>query len=179
MVNDEGQLYTLEGLSAALIMIVTMYLVLGTTSIYTPGDTHITDMQLEQIGSDVLEIMDTPSNISEESELEVFVRDWNWTGFDSTFRDYLRNTAGIQSTGLDNTLQYRAMLYYSNTTDVIKNYPIDDAKTQTYNGREPAVKVTRLVSVREDGVIKSKITDGKFSDNRTVLLEVLLWRGGT
>jgi hypothetical protein len=83
MVNDEGQLYTLEGLSAALIMIVTMYLVLGTTSIYTPGDTHITDMQLEQIGSDVLEIMDTPNSVSVtgESELEVFIRNWDVAGF--------------------------------------------------------------------------------------------------
>ncbi|MCC7566269.1 MAG: hypothetical protein KO206_08345, partial [Methanomicrobiaceae archaeon] len=60
MVNDAGQLYTMEGIAAAIIMILTAYIIVSTASIYTPGDTHITDMQLEQLGSDVLAMMDTP-----------------------------------------------------------------------------------------------------------------------
>jgi hypothetical protein len=59
MVNEEGQLYTMEGVAAGIIMLLTAYIVVSTTSIYTTGDTHIPDMQLEQLGSDVLAMMDT------------------------------------------------------------------------------------------------------------------------
>ena len=51
MVNCEGQLYTMEGIAAAMIMIFTIYLVMSTTTLYTPGDSHINDMQLEQTGN--------------------------------------------------------------------------------------------------------------------------------
>ena len=64
MVREGAQLYTMEGVAAGLIMLLTTYLVLGSTSVYTPGDTHITDMQLEQVGSDILKIMDTPTNLT-------------------------------------------------------------------------------------------------------------------
>ena len=47
MKDTDGQLYTIEGISAGLIMIMTAYLVVNATSVYTAGDTHISDMQLE------------------------------------------------------------------------------------------------------------------------------------
>ena len=46
MVNCEGQLYTMEGVAAAILMVFTMYLVMSTATTYTPGDAHISDMQL-------------------------------------------------------------------------------------------------------------------------------------
>jgi len=62
MINSDGQLYTIEGFAAALIMIMTAYLVVNATSVYTSGDTHISDMQLEALGSDALTMMATPTN---------------------------------------------------------------------------------------------------------------------
>ena len=62
MVNSEGQLFTIEGIAASLIMLMTAYLVLNATSVYTPGDTHINDMQLEVIGNDALKMLNTPEN---------------------------------------------------------------------------------------------------------------------
>ena len=70
MVNDSGQLYTMEGVAAGIIMLLTVYIVISTTSIYTPGDTHIPDMQLEQLGSDVLAMMDTPDTNGTKSAPE-------------------------------------------------------------------------------------------------------------
>jgi hypothetical protein len=64
MVNYDGQLYTIEGVAAGLIMLMTAFIVVGTTSVYTPGDTHITDMQLEQMGSDALHMMNAPNSSS-------------------------------------------------------------------------------------------------------------------
>ncbi len=61
MVNDEGQLYTIEGIAAAALILTTVYLVLNSTMVFTPGDTHVYDMQLEQIGNDVLAVMDQPT----------------------------------------------------------------------------------------------------------------------
>jgi len=59
MVTEEGQLYTIEGITAAILMVLTAYFILNSTSILTPGDTHISDMQLEQLGNDALKMMDT------------------------------------------------------------------------------------------------------------------------
>ena len=71
MVRDErGQLYTMEGIAAALIMLATIYLVINATSVYTAGDTHISDMQLEALGSDALMMIDQAPNSSMESPLQ-------------------------------------------------------------------------------------------------------------
>ncbi len=71
MVRDEqGQLYTMEGIAAALIMLATIYLVINATSVYTAGDTHISDMQLEALGSDALMMMDQAPDSSMESPLQ-------------------------------------------------------------------------------------------------------------
>ena len=51
MVNSDGQLYTIEGIAAGILMITTAYLILSTTSIFTVGDTHISDMQLSNSGT--------------------------------------------------------------------------------------------------------------------------------
>ena len=64
MRNTDGQLYTIEGIAAALIMIMTAYLVVSATSVYTAGDTHISDMQLEALGTDALKVMDARSHLS-------------------------------------------------------------------------------------------------------------------
>ena len=76
MVNDGAQLYTIEGVSAALIMLLTAYIVVGATSVYTPGDAHISDMQLEVLGTDALVMMDTPPNSTvTESPLRQIIKD--------------------------------------------------------------------------------------------------------
>ena len=67
MKNSDGQLYTIEGFAAALIMIATAYLVVNATSVYTAGDTHISDMQLEALGTDALKVMDIPVSRDEHS----------------------------------------------------------------------------------------------------------------
>lgn len=64
MKNSDGQLYTIEGFAAALIMLMTAYLVVNATSVYTAGDTHISDMQSEALGSDVLKMMGTSPSVS-------------------------------------------------------------------------------------------------------------------
>jgi len=159
MVNDSGQLYTMEGIAAGLVMLLTAYLILSTTSIYTPGDTHIPDMQLEQLGSDVLAMMDTPDKEGTKSDLETFIGTNNDTDFNSTFLRY----CNAKAIGADN-LHMSANVTYRGDDDQIKEHLLVEPD-ETWTGRESAVRVTRWVQLDHYG-----------SRPRAVLVEVLLWR---
>ncbi|MDD1676884.1 MAG: hypothetical protein LUQ40_04010 [Methanomicrobiales archaeon] len=175
MVNDEAQLYTLEGIAAAIIVVVTMTLVLGTTSIYTPGDTHITDMQLEQLGSDTLRLMDTANSTGARSDLEMIVATYdNRTYFEDLFRGYIRQASG----GADSSLQFSAsVLYRDDDFGNITSYPL--IETQRFSGREPAIRVTRWVQLETRPAGSLPVPHNTLMDAReqVVLVEVLLWRG--
>ena len=164
MVNDAGQLYTMEGIAAGLIMILTAYIVVSTTSIYTTGDTHIPDMQLEQLGSDVLAMMDTPDSNGGENQLVEFVHNNNSIEFNETFLRY----CNAKTDGTRDNLHMSASVTYRENSE-IKERPLV-APDETWTGRESAVRVTRWV----------QLTEGPPNpyENRlqAVLVEVLLWR---
>jgi hypothetical protein len=172
MVNDEGQLYTIEGIAAAALILTTVYLVLNSTMVFTPGETHIYDMQLEQIGNDVLAVMDQPTTLdttkgpSTQSLLEEYVENYDKDGFRDKFREYSNTTTGTE---YDN-IQFNSNISYNDMGQVKS---ISFAKTGDYY-RENAVKVTRWVNI--DGSI-TKIPADLEPRKQTVLLEVLLWRG--
>lgn len=168
MVDDSAQLYTMEGIAAALIILATAYLVAGTTSVYTPGDSHITDMQLEVLGNDVLTVMDTPGNGSTtESNLTRYIDTWNYGGFNAEFGSLLNaKTAGTD------TLQFSANVSYRDGDDV-ETAPF--TQTQEMTGYEQAVRVTRLVDV--PAAAGTRPTDCPLETReQVVLVEVLIWR---
>ncbi len=161
MVNDAGQLYTMEGIAAGLIMILTAYIVVSTTSIYTTGDTHIPDMQLEQLGSDVLAMMDTPDSNGGENQLVEFVQNNSSTEFAETFLRY----CNAKTDGTRDNLHMSASVTYRENSE-IKERPLV-APDETWTGRESAVRVTRWVQLDQN-------SNGERA--RAVLVEVLLWR---
>jgi hypothetical protein len=169
MVDSGGQLYTIEGVSAGVIMLLTAYIVLGATSIYTPGDTHISDMQLEQLGSDALRMMNTPVNGTiAKSPLQTMIEadPSDGTGFKTGFLNYCNNMTGSQT----ENLQFSASVTYRNINDgQIESYPL--AATRNLTGGEHAVKVTEWV------IPNKKFTGSNVVKNRAALVEVLLWRG--
>lgn len=170
MVSSEGQFYTMEGIAAAVLMVITASLVMSTTSIYTPGDTHIQDMQLEQLGNDALKVMDTPSEAGTNSTLEDFVRNWDIAGFKNEFHRL------INERGSGN-LYYTSTIFYMNRTGVIKERPFSSSRT--YFGNPNAVRVTRWVFIESGSSgIATQLGPSEFnsSRNQTVLLEVLIWR---
>ncbi|HOB17408.1 MAG TPA: hypothetical protein PKK74_01745 [Candidatus Methanoculleus thermohydrogenotrophicum] len=170
MVNDAGQLYTMEGIAAGIIMLLTAYIVVSTTSIYTAGDTHIPDMQLEQLGNDVLAMMDTPNAEDTESDLKRYINADNATGGSDQFRDMFLEYCNARTSGADDDLKMSANITYREG-DVIKERlfvePPDDG---SWTGRESAVRVTRWVQLPPDNPY------GDEKRTRTVLVEVLLWR---
>ena len=176
MVNEEGQLYTIEGIAAAALILTTVYLVLNSTMVFTSGETHIYDMQLEQLGNDVLAVMDQPttweksdpSDLYPKSQLEIFIENNNQTGFEDTFLTYSNTITG---TGKD-TINFSANIsYYNENLDQVES--VFFTNSQDYY-RENAVKVTRWVNI--DNTLNTSVS-GLDQRSQTVLLEVLLWRG--
>ena len=164
MVNSEGQLFTIEGIAASLIMLMTVYLVLNTTSVYTPGDTHINDMQLEVIGNDALKMLNTPQNgVAVKSPLAEIVEKDDSATFYTLFKNTLNNRTGSQS----DTIQFMANVSYVNSTQMVNSTPL--AMSRPIYGGEHAVHISQWI-----------IVDKKFPDTATgkhaALVEVLLWR---
>jgi len=174
-VNSEGQLYTIEGVAASVLVLTTVYLVLSTTTVLTPGETHIYDMQLEQLGNDVLAVMDlnetwgAGTHKYPKSPLEHYIESIG-SGGEDQFRDHFLLLAN-QTTGANDNLKFTSKIAYrKNVTGEIETR--DFAQTNVYN-RERAVKVTRWVNIDNSlGGISDLDTRPQ-----TVLLEVLLWRG--
>ena len=166
MVNADGQLYTIEGFAAALIMIITAFLVVNATSIYTAGDTHINDMQLEALGTDALKMINVAPNDSAKTPLQEIIENATMDGarFNATFSSIINNGT-FQN---PNTIQYNAIYTYRNRTDnSVASIPINSSRNIT--GGEHTVRATKWVIV-------NKTMPGSVTTPRAVLLEVLLWR---
>jgi hypothetical protein len=165
MVNQAGQLYTIEGIAAALLMVLTAYLVMSTTTVYTPGDTHISDMQLGQLGTDALRMMNTPaSGVQSKSPLQTIVEKNDGATFNTRFLNYVNNKTGSET---DNLHYSAAVTYYDTASKTTGSLPLKSNRNLT--GAEHPVRVT-------EWVIADKQFPGSVSHPRAVLVEVLLWR---
>jgi len=172
MVGDRGILYTIEGIAAGILMITTAYLIISTTSIITPGDTHITDMQMEQLGNDILAVMDIPRSAGTLSPLEEYIQDHNGTAF----RNEFNNLSRANSENWNEDIKFNATVYYRNDIDG-KIYHYNFSDSDSYYGRERMVAVTRRVMVTDATTISNLPLPNPPDDRpQSVLLEVLLWR---
>jgi hypothetical protein len=169
VVNDEGQLYTIEGVAAALIMLLTAYLIVGATSMYTPGDAHISDMQLEVLGSDALTMMDIPPNGTvTASPLQQIIENDSYGG--GQFRVMFMNYTNVSGYGPKHDIQFSANYTYRVPADAtLMSVNINSSRYLT--GGEHAIRVTKWVIVN-----KKLPPDTGVLGRRAVLVEVLLWR---
>ena len=163
MRNTDGQLYTIEGFAAALIMIATAYLVVNATSVYTAGDTHISDMQLEALGMDALKVMDIPISKDEPSMMQEIIENGNHLAFGSNFSYLINNKTGQNS----DHIQFSATYTCRNSDNSTASIPL--SYSRNLSGGEHAVRVTKWVIV-DTAVCNLPAM------NRTVLVEVLMWR---
>lgn len=171
MVNDQGILYTIEGLAAGVLMITTAYLILSTTSVYTPGDAHITDLQMEQLGNDVLAVMDTPLRDNVSSPLQVYIETNNTSDFR---REFVNLSTRHASTWKDD-IKFNASVYFHRKDNgTVDYYPFTDLTNISGNltGSEHMVKVTRRVLINDTTLMPT----GPDNRPQSVLLEVLMWR---
>jgi len=165
VVNTDGQLYTIEGIAAGLIMLMTAYIVINSTSVYTLGDTHISDMQLEVLGSDALKMMNTaPNSTPGKSPLQTIVETDDAGTFRSMFLTLVNNRAGSDR----DHIQFVANVTYVKTDYSVNSTFLSDSGRPLFGG-EHAVRVS-------DWVIVEKRFPDDSSGKHAVLVEVLLWR---
>ena len=178
MTNSDGQLYTIEGFAAGLIMIMTAYLVVNATSVYTAGDTHISDMQLEALGSDALKMMGTPTNITmdlaETSPLRTIIENDDASTFKTMFLNLTNNRTGLPQDYVSRIgstmdyIQFNATFTCRNQDNTTASYPISYSRNLT--GGEHTVRATKWV------IVKKAVCDSGTTQDRAVLVEVLMWR---
>jgi len=172
--NDTGQLYTIEGFAAGLIMVITAYLVVNATSIYTAGDTHINDMQLEVMGTDALTMMGTPVNITENvndtSALQQIIETGDYASFRTHFLELVNSTEGGRTQDIQFNASYSCRFQSLNPliNNTIVSYQISNSRDLT--GGEHPVRATKWVVVNNSSFCGTNNVD------RAVLVEVLLWR---
>jgi len=170
MVDGLGQLYTIEGVAAGILMVFTAYLVISSTTVITPQDIHIIDLQLEQLGNDALAILDTPDSLGEKSLLQRQIENDGGNAFGENFSRIINSK--VNPLEVDN-LKFSAILYYRDiSSGNTLSIPINNSATYL---REKAVKVKRWVYVNPVPPCSNPF--GLNTRNQTVLVEVLLWRG--
>jgi hypothetical protein len=182
MVKEQAQLYTMEGIAAGLIMLLTAYLVLGSTSVYTPGDTHITDMQLEQVGSDILRVMDTPLNLTgslapARTDLELMVNRTDNASFYRNFTTtYLCNPKSVAkevSVGCSD-LQINASIWYVSNSNALGTYLLPNPSAGPFMASGPGVRVTHWIQTNwRPG---NTGTSDMRAEAQDVLVEVVMWK---
>ena len=172
MLNTDGQLYTIDGFAAALIMLITAYMVVNATSVYTAGDTHISDMQLEALGTDALNVMGTKESLPSMSPLTYIIT--NGTPADNaTFGTIFRNLINNRTASGPDHIQYTANYSYRDISAL--DNPVNSvflSASRNLSGGEHAVRATKWVIVNETLPIGSMVP----AQNRAVLVEVLMWR---
>jgi hypothetical protein len=169
--NDGGQLYTIEGFSAGLIMVMTAYLVVNATSVYTAGDTHINDMQLEALGSDALQMMDVaPNAMDTKTPLQQIIESPIVDG--GRFKTLFLSYTNASGSGPKHDIQFNAT-YTCRNVNVPPEPPTDSfpiISTRNLTGGEHTVRATKWV------IVDKAVCDDIYLAPRAVLVEVLLWR---
>ena len=167
MVGEGAQLYTIEGVDAAMIMLLTAYFVVNATAVYTGGDTHINDMQLEILGKDVLDMMDTrPNGTVEKSPLRLIIEEDRADDFRTAFVAMANNRTVADADRINFAAQY---FYNNRVTGTIESNPLSSSRDLT--GGEHAVRATKWV------IVTKELPAGSgFVKDRAVLVEVLVWR---
>lgn len=144
--DEKGQLHTIEGLAAALLMISTLFFVTQGVTVITPQTGLSLDVQLKQSGSDALMVLDT-EDPKDGILLKKYVAAWN--GTEATITKPVPKSIDVNSSyfgnangnGLNHTLYellpedvvYNVDFVYKNgsfmnTSHVImKGFPPDDS----------------------------------------------------
>jgi len=93
--DESGQLHTLEGLSAAVLMLATIFIVTQGTTYITPQTELSLDVQLMQLGHDALLVLDFEYPL-DDILLKKYVL--NWTGTEANISSTAPDSIDVNST---------------------------------------------------------------------------------
>ena len=188
LINDErGQLHTIEGLAAAVLMITTIFFVTQGVMVITPQTELSLDVQLKQLGSDALTILDA-DDPRDGILLKRYVAAWN--GTEANFTNPVPDSIDVNShqfgsdgmNDLNHSLYLllnqtqRDMLY--NVDFVYKNGSCMNTSHVIMKGYPPdnSMAVSRLVTLHSgDNIVSPQLKTEGDLDLKVVEVRLILW----
>ncbi len=186
--NDRAQLYTMEGIASAMLMIVVVIFVLKAAPLTpnTASSTHMhIEKELEMRGQDLLTALDYTPYEGEYSRLRQFILGWTGTQFDgqAAIRPLggpTNVTAGIFREVLgDIGIAYNVQIFYNTLSG-------SESRAILWNGRpsDNAVIVSRKIVLHDEEMIANPalsniIPDMDSTSSRfynIVIVRVTIWR---
>ena len=77
--NDRGQLYTIEGIIASLILLGVLLFIIQANSLVVPQTEKISDMKLQQKANDILTCIGISNGSNHGNDLKTYVEIWDGT----------------------------------------------------------------------------------------------------
>ncbi|MCD1294134.1 hypothetical protein CUJ83_03890 [Methanocella sp. CWC-04] len=147
--DDSAQLYTIEGIVASVIMIITLSFVLGSITFVSPQTEKTSEMKMSVMAQDVLNILSV-SDVNHPGDLKKYVCGWNGTGTDADNEvplndTYIGDLRDSISSGLPGNVQYNVRFRYDDG-GVFTDKPV------IWHGdpHDNAVAVSRLVTLNDE-----------------------------
>lgn len=184
--NDSGQLYTIEGIIASVVLLSVLLFVIQANSIIVPQTEKIADMKLQQKANDILTCVDISNgsqayvtNGSVSSDLKTFVEKWDF------HEPVSGNIATLETTDLSGLDQYitanlPADVHYNlaiSYNDV--NSPTGITSKTLIKGGDPvdnSVTATRIITLNKGDKLLSdhwKIDPNPYP--RTIAVKITCW----
>lgn len=147
--DDKGQLQTLEGLGAALLITMTVVIITQSATVITPQHEMMLDVQLEQMAYDILTLLDVTPSYVMGANLTECVAGWdmNQAAIKHNSLPYLDRELSVLLPGF---LYNVDMSYVRNGSLVTKNAILNGYPT------EDAVVARRTVMLTNSTVTKAK-----------------------
>ena len=172
--TDNGQIYTIEGVTASLILLAVLLLIIQANSLAQPQTEKTIDMKLGVMANDVITCMDYNSTNSwspNSSSLQSYVENWNGS--------YVSYASGVPYTnqelsGLNNSitamlpidvmynLNFTYFINYANNTIV----PQDNMVITNGEPGDNSMVATRIITINsndelsDSSIWKSYLTQG-------------------
>lgn len=173
--NDKAQLHTLEGLAAALLMTLTILTITQSAMIITPQNELVMDVQLKQMASDALTVLDSAPEATIRNDLTECIASWdgNEASLDANNHGMLDNELSYLLPDILYNVNIAYVTYVNATTQHLtdKKVIVNGAPT------ENAVVARRLVSL-SNSTVSSSGGAWNIADDELLIVEVRLtaWR---
>jgi hypothetical protein len=167
--NEEAQIYTLEGFVAASLMILTVMMVIKSSLIITPQSELMMDVKLKQTVDDAIAVIDMAPKTAFEYNLTELVAGWN--GAEYNFSNPQNNGLTALENEMDTQLKdisYNIDFAYVENPDYIVKHAIIHGKSI-----DNSVVATRLVTLY-NSTVTSAGGSWNISPNELKVVEVRL-----
>ena len=132
-VDDRGQMFTLESIVAAMLLLIVAYFLFRSTLLIAPQSTQVVDVQLSQYAKDTLNLLDNPNPPPyTRDSLEYVLEHLNSSDFEQVVSPLLNSTRKCLPE--DVAFSYQ-VVYYNYTSgrleeiDLTKNTPTSSTVT--------------------------------------------------